>query len=96
VEVDPEPIALDLGGLAIRGMAYDAAARQVLVIGGGTTAVGGGAFRLFEWNGSIDSTPRDRGPLRSPEKPEGITRVQAGGRARTLVVFDLGGYQWID
>jgi hypothetical protein len=90
---DGQLIALDLGGLAIRGLGYDPDVDRVLVIGGGTTDEGKGPFRLFEWDGRSSSQPMDRGPLRSEEKPEGVTRIKLAGATKTLLVFDLGGYQ---
>jgi hypothetical protein len=94
--VESELIQLDLGGSAIRGLGYDAASNRVLIIGGGSTDEGRGTFRLFDWDGGAKSAVRELGPLRDAEKPEGVTRVSIGGRARTLIVFDLGGYSLVN
>lgn len=94
--IEPNPLLLDLNGFAIRGMGYDQRTGRVLIIGGGSTDEGGGPFRLFDWDGSPSQSPRDRGVIRSLEKPEGVTPIEVAGRQRTLLVFDLGGYQLID
>lgn len=89
-------LSVDLGGLAVRGLGYDTATNRILIIGGGSTDEGKGPFRLFEWDGASGSQARDLGPLRSEEKPEGIARIALGGVMKTLIVFDLGGYQVIN
>jgi hypothetical protein len=91
--VDEQLISLDLGGMAVRGLGYDPATNRILIIGGGSTDEGKGPFSLFDWDGAPDSRTRNLGPLRSDEKPEGVTKVDVGGSMKTLVVFDLGGYQ---
>lgn len=93
VTVEPSLIPLDLGGLAIRGLGYDTAARRILIIGGGSTDGASGTYRLFEWSGERDVAPREVRALSGPEKPEGVTRISLGGRARTLLVFDAGAWQ---
>lgn len=96
LSVERDLIRLDLGGLAVRGLGYDAQTSRVLIIAGGHTIEPAGTFRLFEWDGAPASKPVERARLRGVEKPEGVTRAVVGGRMRTLVVFDLGGYQWLD
>jgi hypothetical protein len=94
--IESEIVQLDLGGSAIRGLGYDAASSRVLIIGGGSTDVGRGTFKLFDWDGSAKSPVRALADLRDVEKPEGVTRITVGGRARTLIVFDLGGYSFVN
>lgn len=96
LRVDSDLVSLDLGGLGIRGLGYDEAAKRVLVIAGAATDAGTGDFRLFEWNGVSGVRPVNRGVLPSLQKPEGIARVRVGSRLRTLVVFDVGAYQFLD
>jgi Protein of unknown function (DUF3616) len=95
LQFDPAVIRLDLGGLAVRGLAYDAAARRVLIIGG-PAGDGGGASRVFEWDGEAASAVREVRQLFGGGKPEGITRIVLGGRMRTLIVFDAGRFEIFD
>ncbi len=96
LRIDPEPIRLDLGGLAIRGLGYDGETKRLLVIGGSATDDPRTTFRLFEWTGVATSVPRAIRVLPSALKPEGVTRIVIGGRARTLVLFDGGSYQLVE
>jgi hypothetical protein len=96
VTVENGMVALDLGGLAVRGLGYDADSDRILIIGGASTDAAGGTYRLFEWDGHPTSTPREVAVLRGAEKPEGVTRIRSGGVNRTLIVFDRSRFQLIE
>ena len=90
------PIRLMLGGLAIRGLGFDPASKHVLVIAGASTFDDAQTFRLLDWDG-VSATPgRQLATFAARDKPEGVAVVTIGGRPRTLVVFDTGGYQLLD
>lgn len=83
---------LDLGGLAVRGLGRDPSTGALLVIGGASTTEKATTFRVFEWDGTPDALPRQIETFPAHDKPEGITRTILGGRLRTVIVFDSGGY----
>jgi len=90
------PIRLALGGLAIRGLGFDSATKQVLVIAGVSTYGDAQTFRLLEWDGIAAAPGRELATFPAHQKPEGVTVMTIGGRPRLLVVFDTGGYQLLD
>lgn len=49
------PLYIDLGGLGLRSMAYDATGRTLFMIAGPSGK--GGPFRLFRWDGRQDRDP---------------------------------------
>ena len=81
-----EPIHLSLGGLAIRGIEYDAEAKVFLVVAGAPETAERTDFALWEWDGGKGL--RERRTFHRDLKPEGVARV-AG---RTLVVCDSSRY----
>lgn len=50
------PLMLDLGGLGIRSIEWDAARGEYLIVAG--TATDGKDFRFFTWNGEAESAPQ--------------------------------------
>ena len=94
--VDGAAIRLPLGGDGIRGLGYDATRGVVLVIAGASTYARATDFRLLEWDGATLGSLRDIATFPSHQKPEGVTRMILGGRPRTVIVFDIGGYRVID
>jgi hypothetical protein len=50
-----KPLYLDLKGLGLRSMAYNAESRKFLLIAGGKSS--GGPFRLFEWDFDKNDSP---------------------------------------
>ncbi|HVG21100.1 MAG TPA: DUF3616 domain-containing protein [Blastocatellia bacterium] len=96
------PVRLSLGGLGIRDIQYDAKTASFLIIAGpashGETTT---EYSLWEWNGdadqsSADSSPRELTRLDSKMKPEGVTRVEIGGRKFIFIVGDGSSYMKID
>lgn len=56
-----EPILLDLGGRAIRDMAWDAENKRFLIIAGPNRS--GGDFRLYAWSGKPNEAPQPLAPV---------------------------------
>jgi hypothetical protein len=82
-----DPIDLDLGGLGVRSMGWDAG--RYLIIAG---AFGeGGRSRLYEWSGQPNDQPRlvKRVAFRG-FNPEGIMFTQRGSKAEYFVLSDDG------
>lgn len=86
-------IRLPLGGAGLRSIEYDERATAFRIISGAGPDAEKMDFKLWEWDGDA-AQPR----LREMEtydrrlKPEGITRVSAGARDFTFIVFDTSGY----
>jgi hypothetical protein len=81
-------IALDLGGLRVRAMAWSEAHRAVLIVGGGKSS--GGAFRLFRWDPTAASAPAPVADIAAPKSaaPEAI--VTYPNTKDVQVLFDQG------
>ncbi|HMG32547.1 MAG TPA: DUF3616 domain-containing protein [Blastocatellia bacterium] len=88
-------IKISLGGQGIRDLQYDARGGTFLVISGAQTQGETKNFALWEWpanaNGT-DAEPKELTKLDSGMKPEGVTRVKAGGRDFLFVVGDGSRY----
>ncbi len=82
-----DPIELDLGGLGIRSMGYEAG--RYLIIAGPSSAQG--AFRLFSWSGNPAASPTVVEGVAFPgSSPEGMTIEGADGRKQYFVLSDDG------
>jgi hypothetical protein len=84
-------IKLNLEGLAIRSIEYDAAKSKFLIIAGATEGEKKEGFYLYAWDGSGD--PRKLQELDRKIKPEGITSIEREGDHFLYVVGDAGYYQ---
>ncbi|MFP5262889.1 MAG: DUF3616 domain-containing protein [Blastocatellia bacterium] len=102
LEVAGSAIRLSLGGLGIRDIQYDAKSASFLIIAGPASRGESTAeYSLWEWNGDADqsgaeSAPRELTRLDSKMKPEGVTRVEIGGRKFIFVVGDGSSYMKVD
>jgi hypothetical protein len=94
--LDGPPIRLPLGGDGIRGLGYDSARQTCLLIAGASSYGHPVDFQIFEWDGATAASLREIAAFPASQKPEGITRMTLGGRRRTVVVFDIGGYRVMD
>ncbi|TLS67896.1 DUF3616 domain-containing protein [Mariprofundus erugo] len=86
------PQLLDLGGLGLRDMAYDADKGRMLIIAG--RAAAGGPFRLYQWHPHQETPPvllskLDAGPGSAPE----ALVVRAG---TVTVLYDDGAVELAD
>jgi hypothetical protein len=86
-------IQLPIGGIGIRGIEFDATANLFKLISGATEDQTQTDFGLWEWNGD-DAKPvlRETSKFDRRLKPEGVARVNSGGRNFTIIVYDAGGY----
>lgn len=87
------PIPIDLGGSGIRGIEADPDRGSYWILAGGVTNAG--TSRLVQWDGSGASV---RVVMTLPQalKPEGVARVELGGRSRTLILSDSSEYLFLD
>ena len=86
-------IRLPLGGAGIRSIEYDGRARAFRVIAGAGPNSEKMDFKLWEWDGDGEQPGlRELGTYNRRLKPEGFTRVSAGGRDFGFIVFDTSGY----
>ncbi|MFL6373275.1 MAG: DUF3616 domain-containing protein [Pyrinomonadaceae bacterium] len=83
-------IKLNLEGLAIRSIEWDATKTKFLIIAGATEGEKKEGFFLWSWDGS--GAPQKLQELDAKIKPEGITSVDAGGDHFLYVVGDAGYY----
>jgi hypothetical protein len=87
------PIPIDLGGSGIRGIEGDPDRGSYWILAGGVNNAG--TSRLVQWDGSgasvhvVTTLPRAL-------KPEGVARVELGGRSRTLILSDSSQYLLLD
>lgn len=90
---DPKLIRLPLDGSGVRGIEYDGRKNVFLIISGAGEDQDQTDFGLWEWNGD-ESQPvlAETARFNRKIKPEGVTRVVAGSRDFTFIVFDAGGY----
>jgi hypothetical protein len=90
-------IRLPLGGSGIRSIEYDDISKAFRIIAGASKNNEKADFKLWEWNGDAGQpTLREADRFDRKLKPEGVTRVSAGGRNFTFIVFDTSGYATID
>lgn len=90
-------IRLPLGGSGIRSIEYDDFSKAFRIITGAAKNSENDDFKLWEWNGDASQpTLRESDRFDRKLKPEGVTRVSAGGRNFTFIVFDTSGYAAID
>jgi len=94
LEVDGgKAIRLALGGAGIRSLEYDEASGVFWVITGASSRGDAEEFRVLEWRyGSRASAFTELARYSRELKPEGITRVKAGGVSHRFLVFDTGRY----
>ena len=94
-------IQIQLGGLGIRDIEFDARSNTYFIIAGAPTHGEAPAFSLWEWNGGIDSANPDAAPreitkLDGKMKPEGITHVKISGKDFIFIVGDGSSYIKLD
>jgi hypothetical protein len=90
-------IRLPFGGAGIRSIEYDERARAFHVITGAGPNEERLDFKLWEWDGRAERPGlRELGVYDKLLKPEGFTRVSAGGRDFGFLVFDTGRYAAAD
>jgi len=83
-------IKLDLQGLAIRSIEYDAVKGKFLIIAGATEGEKKDGFYLWSWDGS--GTPERLVELEKKIKPEGVTVIDKDGEHFLYIVGDAGYY----
>jgi hypothetical protein len=94
---EPAAIRLSLGGAGVRSIEYDELSKGFRIIAGAAMKNEKVDFKLWEWNGDANQPAlRELDNFDSKLKPEGVTRVAAGGRDFTFIVFDTSGYAAID
>jgi hypothetical protein len=91
----PEVIGLQLGGQAIRDIAYDPQLKSFLIISGVHEGGQRTDFGLWEWDGK-STTPLKIMTLEDKQKPEGVASVTINGRNFAFVVGDAGSYIKLD
>jgi Protein of unknown function (DUF3616) len=86
-------IRLPLGGAGIRSIEYDDALKAFRLISGAGPNAEKVDFKFWEWDGDA-ARPGLRETVSYDRrlKPEGVTRVSAGGRDFTFIVFDTSLY----
>jgi hypothetical protein len=86
-------IRLPLGGAGIRSIEFDDSRQSFYVITGAGPNAEKIDFKCWEWSGN-DASPtlREFDKFDRRLKPEGITRVSAGGQDFIFIVFDTSGY----
>jgi hypothetical protein len=93
----PEAIKLRLGDLGIRDIHYDSRLKSFLIIAGAPKEREKGGYTLWSWDGRPGEQGLRRIMALDPRlKPEGITRVEAGGEDFVFVVFDSSSYIKLD
>lgn len=88
----PNAIRLALGGAGIRGITYDERAHAFQIISGAPETQRRTDFTWWEWSGDASQPPVKKRTLDAALKPEGITRVSAGGQSFLLIVCDASQY----
>jgi pSer/pThr/pTyr-binding forkhead associated (FHA) protein len=100
--VPPGPaIQVQLGGLGIRDIEFDARSSNYFIIAGATAHGESPTFTLWEWTGAIEqsnaeSTPREITKLDAKMKPEGVTHAKIGGKDFIFIVGDGSSYMKLD
>ncbi|MBV9241959.1 MAG: DUF3616 domain-containing protein [Acidobacteria bacterium] len=87
-------IKLNLGGLAIRSIEWDAAKGKFLIIAGAMEGEKKEGFVLYSWDGS--SEPAKVLDLDKKIKPEGITPIDRDSGHFLYIVGDAGYYQKLE
>jgi hypothetical protein len=94
---EPHIARLPIGGLGIRGIAYDDRLKSFSIIAGAPEQMDRTEFKVWEWNGENDNpVVREKATLDRDLKPEGIARVNAGDSSFLLVVCDSSRYLTLD
>jgi len=94
---DVSLLAIAAGGLGIRGLGYDQAARRVLaILGPSSSAPVRERYELVSWDPSAGASTTRIAALPAALKPEGVARVTIDGRSHTLIVCDTGRYLFLD
>jgi hypothetical protein len=96
LRVDGATIHLRLDGAGIRGLEYDERAGAFRLITGAGGDDENRDFHLVEWDGNAGSPLRDILSFDRRLKPEGVTRALLGGRAVSVLVFDVGSFVVMD
>jgi hypothetical protein len=84
-------LRVPLGGDGIRSIEQDGAGGFLIVAGSVTDAR---HFRLYSWSGK--GAPKPVTELPSALKPEGVARIETGGRSVTVILGDSGRYAVLD
>jgi hypothetical protein len=83
-------VALDLGGLGIRGMTWSAAHRAVLVLAGPHDGGAPGPFRLYTWSGVPGEAPVMSVAITAPANSAPEAVVSYPGTKDVQILFDQG------
>jgi hypothetical protein len=86
-------IRLPLAGAGLRSIEFDHVSGKFFLFTGAALNEESTDFRLLEWGGSANSSPRELRRFSRKLKPEGITRIRVAGLDAMLVVFDVGSYE---
>ena len=82
-----------LGAAGIRSIEYDARAQAFRLITGAAPNRENINFKLWNWSGEVDQPQlHEIDKFDYSLKPEGVTRVNIGGRSFNFIVFDTSGY----
>ncbi|MGH7637197.1 MAG: DUF3616 domain-containing protein, partial [Gemmatimonadaceae bacterium] len=92
IRLDSAAIRIPLGGAGLRAIEHDSVTNSFMVVTGAALNDETRDFRVFEWDGTPGSTPRELRTFPRALKPEGITRANLGGRPVRVVVFDVGSF----
>lgn len=84
-----EAIALDLGGQAIRSMAWSAAHTAMLIIGGPRDG-SSGPFSLFKWSGVPTEAPAKVSTLNPPKNGSPEAVIPYPETKDVQIIFDMG------
>ena len=93
------PLHLSIGGQGIRDIQFDSRGGGFLVISGAPVHGESKDFALWLWNGENDASGdglHQLSTLDGKMKPEGVTRVKAGGREFLFLVGDSSRYMKLD
>jgi len=87
-----EAILLDLGGLAIRGMAWSPVHQAVLILGG-PRQTAASPFRLFKWSGVATDAPVFVQDITPPADSSVEAVIPWANTHDVQILFDQGDYQ---
>jgi hypothetical protein len=98
---EPNAIALNLNGQAIRDIQYDGQLRSFLIISGAPETEEKADFILWEWNGESNqaneqSRPHQQTLLGKKMKAEGIAPMKVANHAFVFIVGDASSYAKIE
>ena len=91
-----QAISINLGGAGVRDIQYDSKLKAFLILSGAPEHLSQVPFGLWEWNSTSGAAPRQEMTLDAESKPEGITRLRAGGSEFIFIVCDANSYLKVD